>query len=263
MKVIIFGLCLLLGVGAGAREVETVLIVSIDALHPAALSEHASPNLHRLMRSGRYTLQGQSVTPPQTLIAHTAMMTGLTPAQSGKQDNDWTPGMERVQQETLFDFAKQRGFQTAYFYAKPKLGYLVSASVDVHALAREDGVDKARAFLNRRGGLFVFLHMSGLEDAGADSGWLSADYVSELTYIDRIIAPLLSALTLRGNYLVVVTSDHAGHGRQHGTNHPEDFKLPLVMASDRVIPPLPPGDFSITRLKALVQDTMASRDLGK
>ena len=260
MKTIIFGLCMLLGVCAGAREVETVLIVSFDALHPAALSEHASPNLHRLMRSGRYTLQGQSVTPPQTLIAHTAMMTGLTPAQSGKQDNDWKPGMARVKQETLLDFAKRRGFQTAYFYAKPKLGYLVSASVDAHALARDEGVDKARTFFSQQGKFFVFLHMSGLEDAGTDSGWLSPEYLGELMYIDQTLAPLLNAVKLRGNYLVVVTSDHAGHGRQHGTNHPEDFKLPLVLASDRTLPPLPPGDFSITGLKALVQSTLASNE---
>ncbi|MDP3865195.1 MAG: alkaline phosphatase family protein, partial [Rhodoferax sp.] len=58
-----------------AGEIETVLMVSIDALHPAALSQKTSPALERLMRSGRYTLEGRSVTPPQTLIAHTAMMT--------------------------------------------------------------------------------------------------------------------------------------------------------------------------------------------
>ncbi len=237
-----------------------MLIVSIDALHPAALSERVSPNLHRLMRAGRYTLQGQSVSPPQTLVAHTAMMTGLTPAQSGKKDNDWKPGMARVQQETLFDFAKQRGFQTAYFYAKPKLGYLVSASIDEHALARDDGVDKARTFVNQSGRRFVFLHMSGLEDVGTDSGWLSPEYLGELTYIDQTLAPLLNAVKLCGNYLVVVTSDHAGHGRQHGTNHPEDFKLPLVLASDRILPPLPPGDFRIIGLKALVQSTLASNE---
>lgn len=263
MKAILLVCCGLLSACVCAREVDTVLIVSIDALHPAALSEKVSPNLDRLMRSGRYTLQGQSVTPPQTLIAHTAMLTGLTPAQSGKQDNDWKPGLAQVRHETLLDFAKQRGYQTAYFYAKPKLGYLVSASVDEHALARDDGVDRARAFFNQKNRRFVFLHISGLEDAGRDSGWLSPDYVSELTHIDKTLAPLLEALRQRGSYLIVVTSDHAGHGREHGTSHPDDFKLPLVIASDGVVPTLPSGEFSITRLKAMVQNAMASKDPGK
>ncbi len=248
------------GAGAVAREVDTVVVVSIDALHPAALSEQASPNLHRLMRSGRYTLQGRSVTPPQTLIAHTSMMTGLTPALSGKQDNEWKPGSARVAHETVLDLAKKRGFRTAYFYAKPKLGYLVSPGLDEHALARDDGVDRTRAFFNPDGRRFVFLHISGLEDAGRDSGWLSPDYVGELTHIDKTLAPLLDAVFQRGSYLIVVTSDHAGHGREHGTHHPEDFSLPVIIAADRQLPPLPAGDFPITALKTLVQDMLALPD---
>lgn len=258
MRIGLLFFCWLLAASAFAREVETVLIVSIDALHPAALSEQASPTLHSLMRSGRYTLQGQSVTPPQTLIAHTSMMTGLTPAQSGKQDNDWKPGMPQVARETLLDVAKQRGFQTAYFYAKSKLGYLISAAVDEHALARDDGVDRARAFFSRPGRRFVFLHISGLEDAGTDSGWLSADYAEELTHIDRTLAPLLDEVAKRGSYLVVVTSDHAGHERQHGTNHPEDFKLPLITAADQALPALAPGVFHIIDLKRLVQSLLGA-----
>ena len=258
MKIWFLLFCWLLAGLASGTEVETVLIVSIDALHPAALSEQASPTLHSLMRSGRYTLQGQSVTPPQTLIAHTSMLTGLTPAQSGKQDNDWKPGMAQVARETLLDVAKQRGFQTAYFYAKPKLGYLISAAVDEHALARDDGVDRARVFFSQPGPRFVFLHISGLEDAGTDSGWLSADYLDELAYIDRTLAPLLGEVAKRGSYLVVVTSDHAGHGRQHGTLDPEDFKLPVIIAADRTLPALAPGVFRITDLKPLVQNLLGA-----
>ncbi|MBU3899412.1 MAG: alkaline phosphatase family protein [Gammaproteobacteria bacterium] len=258
MKTLSLIFCALLAGPALATQVDTVLMVSIDALHPAALSEQASPTLQRLMRSGRYTLQGQSVSPPQTLIAHTAMLTGLAPAQSGKQDNNWKPGQPQVARETLLDVAKQRGFQTAYFYAKPKLGYLISAAVDEHALARDDGIDRAQAFFSQPGQRFVFLHISGLEDAGADSGWLSPDYVNELTYIDRTLAPLLDAVAQRGSYLVVVTSDHAGHERQHGTLHPEDFKLPVIMVADRTLPALAPGVLHLTELKGLVQNLLPS-----
>ena len=261
MKIFLWIYCCLLGASVLAREVETVLMVSIDALHPAALSERASPNLNRLMRSGRYTLRGQSIAPPQTLVAHTAMMTGLTPAQSGKLDNDWSPGMARVERETLLDVAKQRGYQTAYFYAKPKLGFLTSASVDEHALARDDGVDRARDFFSRQNRRFVFLHISGLEDAGRDSGWLSPDYIGELTHIDSTLAPLLEAVRKRGSYLIVVTSDHAGHGRQHGTNDSEDFKLPLIIAANHALPPLEPGVFNITGLKALVEKSLGWTNL--
>jgi len=33
-------------------------------------------------------------------------------------------------------------------------------------------------------------------------------------------------------YLIIITSDHAGHQTIHGSDHPDDAKLPLVMISD-------------------------------
>jgi len=188
------------------------------------------------------------------------MLTGLTPEQSGKLDNDWKPGQPQVARETLFDLAKQRGFHTSYLYAKAKLGYLVSAAVDEHALARDDGIDRARAFFGKPGRRFVFLHISGLEDEGTDAGWLSQDYLDELTYIDQMLAPLIDDVAKRGRYLTLVTSDHGGHQRQHGTQHPENFKLPLIMASSERLPPLAPGVFPITGLKHLVQSTLEAAE---
>jgi len=253
IRVGILWLGLLFALPAFSSETQTVLVVTIDALHPDALSEKSSPTLYALMRSGRYTLAGESVDPPKTLIAHTAMMTGLTPEENGKRDNDWKPGQPQVARETLFDDARRRGFRTAYFYAKQKLGYLVTDAVDEHALARDDGIDLARAFFRKSGKRFVFLHVSGLEDAGTDSGWLSPEYLEELTDIDAALVPLLAEVGKRGAYLIVVTSDHAGHERQHGTSHRDDFKLPLVIAANQGLPPLAAGPFRITGLRDIVK----------
>lgn len=245
--------CLLCAVPARASDTQTVLVVSIDALHPAALSEKTSPALHALMQSGRYTLNGRSVDPPKTLIAHTAMLTGLSPRQNGKQDNDWQPGAARLATATLFDDAKRRGYRTAFHYAKPKLGYLVSGAVDEHSLAPDDGIDRVVAFLHQGGRRMAFLHVSGLDRAGAESGWLSSDYMEELAYIDMALAPLLEQVRQRGAHAIIVTSDHAGHERQHGTQHPEDFKLPLIVATNLArVPPLSERIWNITELRPLV-----------
>lgn len=245
-------LALLLTGPSHAREIETMLVVSIDAMHPDALNAKTAPTLHALMQPGRFTLAGRSVDPPKTLIAHTAMLTGLTPEQSGKKDNDWQPGQPRVAKPTLFDDTRQRGFHTAFYYAKPKLGYLAGATVEEQMLAPDDGIDRARAFFRQGGKRFVFLHISGLEYAGMNSGWLSPNYLDELTYIDMALAPLFEDIGKRGAWRLIVTSDHAGHDREHGTRHPEDFKLPLILAGNSGLPPLPPGVFPITGLRNLV-----------
>ena len=31
---------------------------------------------------------------------------------------------------------------------------------------------------------------------------------------------------------MIITSDHAGHDRIHASDHPEDFKIPLIIYSD-------------------------------
>lgn len=233
---------------------DNVLVVSIDALHPDALSAKTSPTLHALMQSGRFTLQGRSVEPPKTLIAHTAMMTGLPPQQNGKVDNEWQPGEPRVAKPTLFDDARKAGYRTAYYYSKPKLGYLVNAAVGAHGLEPHAGIERTRAFFRGKGKRFAFLHVSGLEWAGGESGWLSRDYLDELTQIDTALAPLFDEVSKRGRYAIVVTSDHAGHDKLHGTDHPEDYKLPLIFTGNVKLPQLPPDVWPVTGLRALVRE---------
>jgi predicted AlkP superfamily pyrophosphatase or phosphodiesterase len=250
---LLLALALVAAPGGRAAPPAAVLIVSVDALHPEALARAPMARVLRAAQGGQSTLLGRSTSPPKTLVAHTAMLTGLAPEASGKTDNDWEPGEPTVEARTLFDVAKEAGYRTAYFYSKEKLGYLASPAVDVHALAPGDGAARAGRFLSGPGPAFVVLHVSGLEYAGMKSGWLSPVYLAEARAIDGALAPLLDALEARGRYLLVVTSDHAGHATAHGTAHPDDGRRPVVLRSD--VPGLlpergpPPG---ITELMPLV-----------
>ena len=69
-KALIALFLLLIPVGLFAADIPNVVLVSIDALHPLALTKNVSPNLWQIMQEGQYTLDGKSVTPPQTLINH-------------------------------------------------------------------------------------------------------------------------------------------------------------------------------------------------
>ena len=206
------------------------------------------------MQSCLFTLQGRSIEPPKTLIAHTAMMTGLLPTQNGKLDNEWKPGETQVGKPTLFDDAVEMGYRTAYYYAKPKLGYLINSAVGEHALEPDGGIDRVRTFFGGDGKRLAFLHLSGLEWAGSDFGWLSREYLEELNHIDAALAPLFEEVSRRGNYAIVVTSDHAGHDKLHGTDHPEDYKLPLIVKANlSTLPNIPQGDWAVTGLRSLLR----------
>ncbi len=215
-------------------RLSNVIVISIDALHPAALKQAKVPNLSKLIRSGAYTLKGRSTEPPKTLIAHTAMFTGLSPEKSGKVDNYWTPGKATVDRETIFDSARRNGFRTGYFYSKEKLGYLASRAVDVHEWSRDDAIDAAESFIKTAGHHFVFLHVSGLDEVGPKYGWLSPEYLEELSFIDAYLTALIEFTINERSFLIIVTSDHSGHGKIHGGDHPDDFRLPLILCSDTV-----------------------------
>ena len=256
-KTIIFLLLLLIPVRLVAAEITTVVVISIDALHPLALTQKVSPHLWQIMQAGQYTLYGKSVTPPQTLINHSAMLTGVPPEKGGQTDNNWKPGQTQVTLSTLFDDMKARGYANAFFYSKPKLGYLAGRSLKIDKLVPDTVVDEARRFVGEGGKRFVLLHISGLEYVGIDRGWLSPAYLEELTRIDTSLRPLFNDLKKRGNYLLVVTSDHAGHGKYHGTNHPEDYRVPFIILSDiKRFPEIQGRPYRVTELRAIVNGAL-------
>lgn len=255
--VLILTLVLIFFNNVHAGNLYNVVIISIDALHPDALRRAEIPTLQQLMESGAYTLDGHSTDPPKTLIAHTAMFTGMNPAENGKKGNSWQPGQARVGRPTIFDSARSYGFRTGYFYSKQKLGYLINAAVDAHEWSRENSIGLAEAFIKTPGPHFMFLHVSGLDEVGPQYGWLSPEYLEELFYIDDYLSSLVDSIKGEKNFLIVITSDHAGHDKIHGSQHPEDYRLPLIISSDTVPVRNYLGiSFSVTDLKNIIENLL-------
>lgn len=245
---------------ANAERFKNVVIISIDALHPDALKNAAPPVLQKLMDSGAYTLDGRSTEPPKTLIAHSAMFTGMSPDENGKTDNDWAPGQAQTAKPTIFNFAKSRGWRTGYFYSKQKLGYLVNGAVDEHRWSRDNSTDLAEAFLKTEGRHFLFLHVSGLDSVGPEYGWLSPEYLEELSFIDEYLSRLIDLIEKKESYLIIVTGDHAGHGRIHGSSHPQDYRLPFIVVSDRInVSGFQDRPFSVVDLKKIIEKLLQEK----
>jgi len=100
---------------------------------------------------------------------------------------------------------------------------------------------------------FVFLHVSGLEFIGMKKGWMSPEYMTTLKDIDARLKPIIDLIEKKGRFVLIVTSDHAGHGLLHGTDHPDDFRLPFIFHSDTVkMPEIQDADYTTTMLKGIV-----------
>ena len=73
---------------------------------------------------------------------------------------------------------------------------------------------------------FVFLYMVETDEKGGhDNGWMSEPY---LNIINTAINNVKRVIEEAGEeYTVIVTADHGGHDRAHGTELPEDMTIPM------------------------------------
>lgn len=217
--------------------VRHVIVVSIDGLRPDVLRAAAAPNLAALMGVGSWTLSARTVNPSVTLPAHLSMFSGVTPQVHGVTHNDWSPGDGALGVPTMFSIARQHGLVCAAFVSKPKLRALVPQGVaDAFEVVPRDAravAARAAAYIEQcRPGL-CFVHFSDVDSSGHSAGWGSAAQVTACGQCDAAIGLLLGAAhraQMASESVMIVTSDHGGHGRGHGSASAADVTIPWICA---------------------------------
>jgi len=229
-----------------AAITEHVVLVSIDGLRPDAIETFGATTLQRLMREGSYTLAARTIMPSKTLPSHTSMLTGEDVDEHGVTWNTNQTGAHgHVDVPTIFDVARREGLHTAAFFSKTKFEHL----------QREGSLDYTQAPTNRLWGLLsdkwpisktlgdverylgdnepnlLFVHIGEPDYAGHADGWMTSTYGWAVRAADAAVARLLAMADRtygEGNYTLVVTADHGGHGRSHGSSDPRDVTIPWI-----------------------------------
>jgi predicted AlkP superfamily pyrophosphatase or phosphodiesterase len=73
------------------------------------------------------------------------------------------------------------------------------------------------------------VHLGEPDFAGHLVGWMTTPYAWAVREADDELAELLETADRVygvGNYTVLVTADHGGHGRDHGSADPRDVTIP-------------------------------------
>ncbi|NCO32304.1 MAG: hypothetical protein AUJ92_18990 [Armatimonadetes bacterium CG2_30_59_28] len=216
-------------------SVESVLIVSVDGLRPDALRQANTPNMDSLWKDGSYTWAAKTVLPSVTLVAHASMLTGVEPARHGIDWNRDSPEKGVIQVPTVFDYAKKAGLTTAMIVGKSKLSHLRRPDVVdyyVHAGYTDVRVgDVASEYLLVSSPNLCFIHFPGPDSAGHAVGWMSDAQIKAIEETDANIGRILSSLRARGTAsrcAIIVTADHGGHEKTHGTASDEDMTIPWI-----------------------------------
>ena len=230
-----------------------VVIISIDGLRPDAIDEFDAHTLERLMREGAYSLTAQTILPSKTLPSHTSMLTGVDADDHGiTWNSDQTDEHGHVDVPTIFALAREAGYRTAAFFSKTKFHHLeVPQSLD-HVRSPQGGLLTGRFTWQRTVGMvedylesdaeapnLMFVHIGEPDYAGHVYGWMSGIYGLAVKQADRAVAEIIDEANDRfgaGNYTLIVTADHGGHGRDHGSSDPRDTTIPWIVWGKGVQP---------------------------
>lgn len=228
-----------------------VVVVSVDGLRPDAIDTYGASTLQRLIREGSHTLAASTIHPSKTLPSHTSMLTGQPPERHGVLwNNVATAEADSIEMPNIFSVARTHGYSTAAFFSKAKfqplqlpgtLDYSQAPGGLFGRWSSERTISDVGRYLDAAKPNVLFVHLTDPDAAGHRAGWMTPAYGRAVLAADRAIDRLieLSARTYgRGNFSVIVTADHGGHGYNHGSSDPRDITIPWIAWGKGVKPGL-------------------------
>ncbi len=201
------------------------------------------------MKDGCWTWTAQTIVPSSTLPSHVSMLAGVPPAVHGVTWNSDRPEKGPLQVSTVFSVAKSRNLTTAMVVGKTKLRLLDEpGTVDADCFVEGDAEAVAQGALEIIGQLdpdLLFLHFAQPDAAGHENGWgdtragiaPSAEYLSALRACDAALGTLVRRLKAGRRWdrtLMILTADHGGHAKNHGSADPQDTTIPWIAAGPLV-----------------------------
>lgn len=236
---VLFAFVLTFFAGCTEKEDKRVLLISIDGLRADAV-ENTEYGRY-LLENSTYSLSVTTVSPSVTLPCHMSMFHSVLPTEHGVASNTYTPSESLG--HGIAEALKEAEKSSAIFYNWREIGYLVTeGSVEkaCYIPGESDGWEETNKLLGEETTShilntptdFTFLYLGFLDEWGHRYGWLSDEYYYALNESFALIQNVISEAQ-KQNYTVIITTDHGGHDKTHGTESPEDMTIPLfIMGED-------------------------------
>ena len=211
-----------------------VILISIDAMRPDGFLACKNPYAEEMLKKAYYTLDGKTVLPSVTLPCHMSLFHSVPPQRHGITTNTYVPMVRPL--NGLFEQLHKAGKICAMYYGWGQLRDIATPITVTYAQCinarRTAGssdtelTDCALARIRKNKPDFVFLYMVEADEKGGhDHGWMTEPYLNLLSIaIDNVKRVIEEC---GDEYTIIVTADHGGHDRTHGTDMPEDMTIPM------------------------------------
>ena len=214
-----------------------VLLISVDGMRPDCLKK--VPQSKSMFQRASYSLTARTVEPSFTLPCHMSMFHSVDPARHGITTNLYMPQVRPI--NGLFEQLRLAGKSCAFFYGWEQLRDIGRPSslayASFHSEHRE-GFDQTNKSLTadfiryypKYLPDFTFLYYPVLDDVAHTYGWMTPEYFQTARDSWKEINKVLAKMDAVGEeYCAIITSDHGGHDRTHGTLMDEDMTIPIFL----------------------------------
>ena len=210
------------------------LLIVVDGMRPDSIVN--MPEAQKVLKRGASTMNAVTVMPSVTLPCHVSLFHSVDPARHGTTTNTYAPQVRPI--NGLCEVLKMSRKTSAIFYSWEQLrditrpsslsfSYFKAGKTFDYEKVNSHLVDVAIDFLAENSIDFTFLYLALPDEVGHAHGWMSEEYIRAVRLswidIDRILN------TLPEDYHVIITADHGGHDRTHGSDCPEDMTIPMAL----------------------------------
>lgn len=211
-----------------------VILIVVDGMRPDSLEK--IENAQKIVKNSTYTMNAQTVFPSVTLPCHMSLFHSVAPERHGTTTNIYMPQVRPINGlcevlklynkksamfynwEDIRDVSRPNSLSHVAFYAGKKLGYLETGE-----MLTEELIKYVKAFDTD----FTFLLLGYTDWAGHKFGWMSDEYLSAMQSSWDNIEKIMTELG--DEYTYIITADHGGHDRTHGSDTPEDMTIPVIL----------------------------------
>jgi arylsulfatase A-like enzyme len=170
-----------------------------------------------------------------------SLLTGMTPEGHGILWNGDLPLSQTVYPKTptIFELAKKAGYSTACVAGKSKFNVIDKPGTidfayfpDESKTSDADVVQHAQQILLSHKPGVMFIHFAGVDSVGHSKGWGSKEQLAAIADIDKCIGQIIDVLTelrLADSTVVILTADHGGAGRSHGSEDVRSRHIPWIV----------------------------------
>jgi len=239
-----------------------VILISIDGMRPDGLMGCGNPYIQKLLSESSYTLSASTVFPSVTLPCHMSMFHSVTPERHGIITNDFVPQVRPI--NGIFEQVKAAKGVCSFYYGWEPLrnianpaSFRISRHLWAYLVESSDTrlTDQMLADTAEFEPDFVFLYMVETDEKGGhDNGWMTDAYLGRISTALDNVKRVIDAFG--DKYTVIVTADHGGHDRCHGTDMAEDMTIPMFFVGKEFEAGRELEDVSILDIAPTVADVM-------